>query len=80
MGDRLATIEMGRKVGGGFCALLRGAELGPHLTQCRLDRSLPPYQVASWWSIQPFGHNRHRPRLYGRRLAYIRKARKWRGC
>ena len=33
-------------------------ELGPHLTQCRLGRSLPLYQVASW-SIQPFGHNRH---------------------
>ena len=31
-------------------------ELGPHLTQCRLGRGLPPYQVASW-SIQPFGHN-----------------------
>ena len=31
-------------------------ELGPHLTQCRLGRGLPPYQVASW-STQPFGHN-----------------------
>jgi len=31
-------------------------ELGPHLTQCRLGRGLPPYQMASW-SIQPFGHN-----------------------
>ena len=24
-----------------------GGELGPHLTQCRLGRGLPPYQVAS---------------------------------
>jgi len=30
--------------------------LSPHLTQCRLGRGLPRYQVASW-SIQPFGHN-----------------------
>ena len=37
-------------------------ELDPHLTQCRLDRGLPPYQVASW-SIQLFGHNRHGPKL-----------------
>jgi len=37
------------------CAPFLG-ELGPHLTQCRLGRGLPPYQVASW-SIQPFGHN-----------------------
>jgi len=24
-----------------------GRELGPHLTECRLGRGLPPYQVAS---------------------------------
>jgi len=36
--------------------------LGPHLTQCGLGRGLPPYQVASW-SIQPFGHNSHGPKL-----------------
>jgi len=35
-----------------------------HLTQCGQDRGLPPYQVASW-SIQPFGHNRHRPKIGG---------------
>jgi len=45
MGDRLATIGMGRKWGG----LLWGAgsPLGPHLTQCGLGRGLPLYQVAS---------------------------------
>jgi len=30
--DSLATIDMGRKLG----------ELGPHVTQCRLSRGLPP--------------------------------------
>ena len=35
MGDRLATIDMGRKFG----------ELGLQLTQCGLGRGLPPYQV-----------------------------------
>jgi len=27
---------------------LWGRELGPHITQCRLGRGLPLYQVASW--------------------------------
>jgi len=58
MGDRLATTDMDRKLGA--CAVLR--ELGPHLTQCGLGRGLPPYQMLSW-SIQPFGHNRHGPRI-----------------
>jgi len=43
--SRLATIDMGRKLGGG-CALFLG-ELGRHLTQSRLGRGLPAYQVAS---------------------------------
>jgi len=43
MGDRLATMNMGRKLGGG-CASL-GDELGPHVTQCGLGRGLPPYKV-----------------------------------
>jgi len=53
VGDRLATIDMGRKLGGLLCPLFRGGvweELGPHLSQCGL------YQMESW-SIQPFGHN-----------------------
>ena len=37
-------------------------ELGPHLTQCGLGRGLPLYQVTSW-SIQPFGHSRHGPKI-----------------
>jgi len=46
MGDRFATVDMARKVGG-CCAHFRVGELSPHLTQCRLGRSLPPYQVVS---------------------------------
>jgi len=44
MGDRLATIGMGRKWGG--AAVGAGSSLGPHLTQCGLGRGLPLYQVA----------------------------------
>ena len=39
-------------------------ELGPHLAQCGMGRGLPPCQVASS-SIQPFGHNRHGPKIGG---------------
>jgi len=57
MGDRLTTIDiMGRKTEG--CCVPFLGELGPHLSQCHLDRGLPPYQVASCF-IQLFGHNRH---------------------
>jgi len=35
-----------------------------HLIQCRLRWGLSPYQV-SFWSIQPVGHNRHRPKFRG---------------
>ena len=45
MGDRLATIDMGRKVGADVP--LSVGELGSHLTQYRLRRGLPPYQVLS---------------------------------
>jgi len=65
MGNRLATMDMGRKVRGCWAPFLGGqGELGPHLTQCRLSWSLPAYKVASW-SIQPFGHNRHGPKIGG---------------
>jgi len=36
MGDRLATIDMGRKEGEGCCAPFGGEGAGPHLTQCAL--------------------------------------------
>jgi len=54
---------MGRKVGA-CCApfFFRGA--GTHLTHCRLSPRLLPYQVASW-SIQPYGRNRHGPKIEG---------------
>jgi len=51
--------RMGRKLGA--VPLLGVAELRPHLTQRRLGR-LPLYKVASW-SIQPFGHNKHGPKI-----------------
>jgi len=41
-----------------------GGGLGPHLTQCRLLRGLPPHQVGSW-SIQPFGHNEYGLKIGG---------------
>jgi len=40
-----------------------GGQLGPHLAQWGLGRSLPPCQVASWF-IQPFGHDRHDPKIH----------------
>jgi len=54
MGDRLATIDMGRKLGA--VPLFGEGELGSHLAQCGLGRGLPPCQVASW-SMQPFNNN-----------------------
>ena len=60
MGDRLDTIDMDWTLGA--VPLLGGAR--SHLTQCRLSRGLPPYQVGSW-SIYLFGHNRHGPKIGG---------------
>ena len=63
MGNRLATIDIGRKLGG--CAPLPflGGDR-PHLTQCGLGRGRPPNQVASG-SIKPFGHNRYGQKMDG---------------
>ena len=47
MGDRLATIDIGRKLGA--VPLLRRGELDPHVTQCGPSRGLPSHQVASWF-------------------------------
>jgi len=35
---------------------------GSSLTQCLLGWGLPVFQVVSWY-IQPFGHNRHGPKI-----------------
>jgi len=59
--SRLTTTDIGQNWG--LCPFW-GREQGPRLAQCRLGRCLPPYQVASW-SIQPFRHNRHEPKLGG---------------
>jgi len=50
MGDRLATIDMGRKVGAAVSLPVGGA--GSPLTQCRLGRRLPLY-IASGILIHP---------------------------
>ena len=44
--SRLATIDMGQKLGGVGVPFFLG-ELGPHRTQSCLGRGLPPYQAAS---------------------------------
>ena len=64
MGDRLVTntIDTGRKDAG--CCAHFGGWLGSHLTQWGVGPGLPLYQVASW-SIQPFGRNRHGPKIGG---------------
>jgi len=38
--------------------------LGPYVTQSCLGWGLPPCQVPSW-SIQPFGHNKYEPKIWG---------------
>jgi len=43
---------------------LFGEGRGPHLTQSRLGRVLPPYQVASS-SMQSYGRNRYGPKIGG---------------
>jgi len=48
MGDRLATIDMDRKLGG--CANLGQGELLPHLTHCGLWAKAYP---ATKWHLDP---------------------------
>jgi len=50
--SRLATTDMGPKLGGCCAPFGWGEELGSHLTQCGLGWSLPAYQMASW-SLHP---------------------------
>jgi len=67
MGDR-GHNKHGLKGGGGAVPLSR--EPGPRLVQCDLSRGLLSYQAASS-SIQPFGHNRHGPKLGGSGCAHF---------
>jgi len=53
MGDRLATIDIGRKEG---TAVPLSGELCLYLTQCGRDRGLPSCQISSWY-VQPLGHS-----------------------
>ena len=52
---------MGRKLRGNLPPFWAG-KLGPHLAQCGLNQGPPPCQVPPWY-IQPFGHNRHGPKI-----------------
>jgi len=49
MGDRLATIDMGRKLAGHVP--FEGAE--PHLTQCCLGLGLPESYLSTKWHLDP---------------------------
>jgi len=51
MGDRLATIDMGRKVGVLLCPFRR--------------RGCSPSNKMAPWSMKPFGHNIHGPKIGG---------------
>jgi len=53
---------MGQKLGIGLCPLFREGKVGLYLTQRRLGRGLPQYQVASW-CIHPWGHNKNGPKI-----------------
>ena len=58
--SRLATIEMGRKLGVGLCPFGEG-ELGPRLTQCGQGRGLPhaKFRVDPSYRLATV-HERHR--------------------
>ena len=49
MGDRLATIDMGRKLGTGCCVPFGDRELGPHLTMWPVKAYL-----RTKWQLDPF--------------------------
>jgi len=59
MGDRGHNRHERKE--GDCCAPFAGAET--RLVQCGLGRGLLPYQTGSS-SIQPFGHNRHGPKIW----------------
>jgi len=61
MGDRLATIDMGRKLGA--VPVLGGGELGPHVTQCGLGQGY----LGTKWHLDPSSRlaTTHRPKLGG---------------
>ena len=48
MGDRVATVDMGRKLGA-MPPFWGSGEMGPHLTQCRLGRGQP----CNKWHLDP---------------------------
>ena len=63
VGDRLATMEMDRKLGAvPFLFFWGGGGAGFPCNTMYLGRALPSYQVASW-SSQSIGHNKHGPKI-----------------
>jgi len=64
MGDRLSTLDVGRKVGAAV-PLLGGGAGSPSNTMWPGSRPTPSYQVASSF-IQPFDYNKH-----GRKLGAV---------
>ena len=54
-------------------------KLGPHLTQYRLGRGLPQYQVA-YLSIQPFGHNNQRYKTHRQTTVRSHRANRFTYC
>ena len=62
--SRLATIDMGQKLGGVGCALFSGGSLVLIEHKVAWLRHIPPCQVPSR-SIQPFGHNKYGPKIRG---------------
>ena len=63
MGDRLATIDKGRKLRS-VPLFGAGAVASSSNTMWPGPRPIPSYQVASL-STQPFGHNRYGPKIGG---------------
>jgi len=71
MGDSLAIIDMGRKVGA--AVHLSVGELGPHLTQCRLDRGLPSgilIRPTVWPQFTNVTDRQERSRTIGRTVTF----------
>jgi len=57
--SRLATIDVGRKLGKGLRPLFGEGELSLHLTQCSLGRAF----LRTKWHLDPFGRNSHGPKI-----------------
>jgi len=64
MGDRLATVDMGQKLGRAVRPVPLMGEAASPCNTLWPGRGLPLYRVVSW-SVQPFDHNKHGPKIGG---------------